>query len=700
MTEKLQSEAPLLQVDHLAVTFHTPRGTFRLVRDVSLEIHRGEVLALVGETGSGKTITAFTIMGYLPGLIRSLPGTTKIDGSILFEGEDLVQMTPSELNNLRGNRIAMVYQNPATSLTPTMRIGKQMEEILTKHLQLDTQQAQQRTAELFESVRLAEPDRIGRRYPHELSGGMQQRVMIAMALACEPDLLVMDEPTTSLDVTMEATMLDLVLDLKERTNTAILFVSHNLGAVARVANRVAVMYAGQTIEEAPVRELFKNPKHPYTAGLLQSVPQSPSDPGTVTRLRSIPGGIYTPEEATGEACLFAPRCPMAQDSCRTEAPATFDIGDGRHSRCFFWNDMRPDVWGDLEPLSEEKPESAEKVLTAKGLRRFYGKWQRKYLFFGPQVNPPVQAVTDIGFEVRSGRTLGIVGESGSGKTTAARTVVGLIPRDQGELRLRDEELAPRVEKRTGKQLAGMRMVFQNPTASLNPKIPIRHVIIRTLRKFTDLSREDSHERAVELARAVRLDPAYLDRRPDELSGGELQRVALAASFAGNADLIVADEAVSSLDVSVQAQVLNLLEQHQRETSTSYVFISHDLGVVRYVSDDILVIYAGNVVESGPTESVLNVPSHPYTEALLSAAPDPDPDAPPTHIRLPGTVPTMREQFEGCFFSGRCPRKIGPICDQVPPPARPGPDSPEHVIHCHIPVDELVTMQREQAPKTT
>ena len=696
MSEKLQDGVPLLQVDHLAVTFYTPRGTFRLVRDVSLEVHRGEVLALVGETGSGKTITAFTIMGYLPGIVRSLSGTSRIDGSILFEGRDLVHMAPSELRELRGNRIAMVYQNPGTALTPTMRVGRQMEEVLRKHLGLDSQRARQRTAELFESVRLAEPDLVGRRYPHELSGGMQQRVMIAMALACDPDLLIMDEPTTSLDVTMEATILDLMVDLKQRTNTGILLVSHNLGAVARVADRVAVMYAGQTIEQAPVGELFKNPKHPYTAGLLQCVPQSPSDTGAVTKLRSIPGGIYTPQEASAEACLFAPRCPIAQDSCRTEAPGMFDIGDSRESRCFFSDDVRPEIWGELEPLDGGRRDTVEAVLSARDLRRYYGKWQRKYFFFGPRVRPPVRAVTDIDFEVGLGRTLGIVGESGSGKTTVARAVVGLVPRDRGELRLRDEELAPGVEDRTREQAAGMRMVFQNPMASLNPKLPIRHAIIRTLRKFTRLSREDSHERAVELARAVRLDPAYLDRRPDELSGGELQRAALAAAFAGNADLIVADEAVSSLDVSVQAQVLNLLEQHQRETGTSYIFISHDLGVVRYISDDILVLYAGHVAESGPKACVLNAPSHPYTEALLSAAPVPDPDASPTRIRLPGAVPTLRERFEGCFFAGRCPRKIGPICDQTPPPARTGPDSPEHVIYCHIPVDELMTMQQERA----
>jgi len=700
MSEKQQDKAPLLQVDNLAVTFYTPRGTFRLVREVSLHVRRGEVLALVGETGCGKSISAFAIMGYLPGTISSLPGTSRVDGSILFEGKDLTHMTASELRELRGNRIAMVYQNPGTSLNPTMRIGPQMEEVLRQHLGLNSQQASQRTAELFESVVLAEPELIGQRYPHQLSGGMQQRVMIAMALACEPDLLIMDEPTTALDVTTEATILDLMVDLKQRVNAGILYVSHNLGAVARVADRVAVMYAGQTIEEAPVSELFKNPKHPYTAGLLQCIPQPPSDSGIVTKLRSIPGGIWTPEQVNMQACLFAPRCPVAQNACHTEAPRMFDTGDSHQSRCFLWNDIHADIWGELEPRDENHRDTVETVLSAKDLRRFYGHWQRKYLLFGPRVRPPVRAVTDIDFAVGVGRTLGIVGESGCGKTTVARTIVGLIPRDRGEMQLHHEELAPRVEVRPGEQRAALRMVFQNPTTSLNPRLPVRHAIIRTLRKFGQLSRQESRERAVELSQAVRLDPVYLDRQPDELSGGEQQRAALAAAFAGDADIIVADEAVSSLDVSVQAQVLKLLEDHQREKGTSYIFISHNLGVVRYVSDDILVLYAGHVAESGPAECVLNAPSHPYTEALLSAAPIPDPDAAPTRIRLPGTVPTLRERFQGCFFAERCHRKIGAICDQTPPPTHIGPDSPDHIIYCHIPVEELATIQQEQTAEAT
>ena len=684
---------PLVKVDRLAVTFYTPRGTVRAVREASLEIQRGELLGLVGESGCGKSTTAFAIMGYLP-------GTAHVEGTIQFEGKEVPQMAPSELRQLRGNRIAMVYQDPATSLNPTMRVGPQIEEVLREHLGMDASQARRRTMELFESVGLAEPDLIGGRYPHQLSGGMQQRVVIAMALACDPDLLIMDEPTTGLDVTTEATILDLVIDLKQRVNAGILYVSHNLSVIARVADRVAVMYAGQTIEQATVGELFKNPKHPYTTGLLNCVPTPPTEGDVVTKLSRIPGSVYPAGEQNIEACLFASRCPMAQDSCRVEAPEMLNTGDSHQSRCFFWGDVHPEIWGQAEPRDEGHRDTVEPALTASGLRRFYGRWQRKYLFFGPRVQPPVRAVTDVDFEVGSGRTLGIVGESGSGKTTVARAVVGLIPRDRGDLRLRGEELSPDVSDRTSDQQAAMRMVFQNPTASLNPKLPIRHAILRSLRKFAGLNRQDSRQRAMELLQAVGLDPAYLDRRPGELSGGEQQRVALAGAFSGNAELIVADEAVSALDVSVQAQVLNLLGEHQRESGTSHIFISHDLGVVRYVSDDILVLYAGHVAESGPAKSVLGAPSHPYTEALLSAAPVPDPDAAPTRIRLPGAVPTLRERFQGCFFAGRCPRKIGPICDQTPPPARTGPDSPEHVIYCHIPVDELAETQRQPVVQQT
>ena len=687
MSHLAHAGAPLLEVEDLAVTFHTPRGTFRAIREASLTVHRGELVGLVGESGCGKSTLAFAVMGYLP-------GTADVGGSLRFEGNDIAEMSDAELRELRGNRIAMVYQDPATSLTPTMRVGAQVQEVLREHLGMDAEQARQRTVELFESVRLADPAAVGMRYPHELSGGQQQRVVIAMALACDPDLLIMDEPTTGLDVTTEATILDLVADLKTRVNAGILYVSHNLGVIARVADRVAVMYAGQTIEEADVRDVFKNPRHPYTAGLLSCVPKPLGDSAGTSKLSAIPGAVYPAGQANVDACLFADRCPSVQDACRSQAPPMAATDGGSTSRCLFWADVRPGLWSaDEEQEEARSANGAEPVLTAKSLRRFYGKWKRKYLFFGPRVQPPVRAVSDVDFTVGSGRTLGIVGESGSGKTTVARAVVGLVPLTGGETMLRGEVLERNVDDRPRDQQAAMRMVFQNPTASLNPRMPVRHAILRSLKKFTGLDNRERRERAVELMEAVGLSSGYLDCRPDELSGGQQQRVALAGAFAGNADVIVADEAVSALDVSVQAQVLNLLKEHQRADDSSYIFISHDLGVVRYVSDDILVLYAGHVAESGPAESVLQAPSHPYTEALLSAAPVPDPDAEPTRIRLEGAVPTLREAFKGCFFAGRCPRKIGPICDETPPPALTGPGSPEHRIYCHIPVEELAEMQQ-------
>lgn len=687
MNQFQNGNAPLVQLENLAVTFHTPRGSFRAVRSASLEIARGEVLGLVGESGCGKSTVAFAMMNYLP-------GTAQVDGAVRFEDMEISEFSESELRELRGNRIAMVYQDPLTSLNPSMRVGPQIAEVLNQHLDLDGEAAQSRAVELFSSVGLADPERIGNRYPHELSGGQQQRVVIAMALACDPHLLIMDEPTTGLDVTTEATILDLIVELKDRVNAGILFVSHNLGVIARVADRVAVMYAGEIVEEAPVRELFKNPRHPYTVGLLSCVPQPPGDDGIERQLRSIPGTVFDAQSDQEDSCLFAPRCPLASDSCVQSSPPLEIVSDAHFAKCFSHSDVTDDLWGDLRERLVKPPSNGDlPVLNAQDLRKFYGGGRRKYILFGPPVRRPVRALVDVDMSVDGGRTLGIVGESGSGKSTAARAIVGLEARDRGTLELRGQTLEGDVGDRTEEQRSSMRMVFQNPTASLNPKLPIKHAIIRALRKFAGVSASESQERAEQLMNAVGLDPLYLDRRPSELSGGQQQRVALASAFAANPDLVVADEAVSALDVSVQAQVLNLLEEHQRETGNSYVFITHDLGVVRYVSDDILVLYAGHVAEYGPSEAVLSAPSHPYTEALLSAAPVPDPDAEPSHIRLEGSVPTLRSEFTGCFFAGRCPRKIGDICDNEPPPEQQGPGGENHAINCHIPIAELEQLQR-------
>jgi peptide/nickel transport system ATP-binding protein len=688
-TASSADEAPLLEIKNLGVTFYTPRGTVRAVRDASLTVRRGEVVGVVGESGCGKSTVAFAALGYLP-------GTAVVDGSIRFEGQDINELSEAELRDLRGGRVAMVYQDPATSLNPTMRVGPQLEEVLREHLDLEPEAAQTRTLELFENVGLSDPERVVESYPHELSGGMQQRVVIAMALACEPHLLVMDEPTTGLDVTTEATILDLVAELKDRVNAGIIFVSHNLGVIARVADRVVVMYAGETVEQAPVREVFKQSRHPYTAGLLECVPRRAAEGEATPLLRSIPGSVLSADEIADSECLFASRCPLATERCRSEAPTMHAVAKAHEARCFFPEQVRPEIWGEAElRAARELDPDVEPVLKVENLDVFYSSGRKKYLLFGPPADPPVRAVVGVDFEVKPGRTLGIVGESGSGKSTTARAIVGLTPKTGGEIELDDHELAALVEDRDDDSRAALRMVFQNPTASLNPRLPIRHGIVRSLRRFSGLSKEDAETQAGELMIAVGLEPEHLDRLPTEFSGGQQQRIALAAAFAADPSMIVADEAVSALDVSVQAQVLNLLAERQAENGVSYIFITHDLGVVRYVSDEILVLYAGHIAEAGDTEDVLTSPSHPYTEALLSAAPTPDPDAEQTRIRLEGAVPTLREAFTGCFFAGRCPRKLGDICDQQAPPVQRDPQRPGHEIHCHIPVEELATLQRSE-----
>jgi peptide/nickel transport system ATP-binding protein len=716
------SQAPpgdvTLQVDRLSVSYRTPRGPLRAVRDVSFSIRPGQTFGLIGESGSGKSTVAYAIMNYLQN------GRVE-DGRILFRGRDLLGMRRAELNRIRGSAISMVYQEPQSALNPSITVGEQVAESLRHHRRLSGRAARERVEELLTRVNMPNPSAIAARYPHQLSGGQQQRVVIAMALAGDPDLLVMDEPTTGLDVTTEARILDLVAELKGRVSASILYISHSLGVIARVCDEVGVMYAGRLVETGSVRDIFRAPRHPYTVGLLASLPRLGAGKAN-GRLQAIPGGL--PDLTTLPAgCVFEPRCGYARAQCAAAEPELLLVGEGHASRCHFWDEVRP-----LAPVVEAKPEPNGSATTAVGaplaapeavpsdpatpmaeagaassaptnggsrptrgdrplleivdLTKYYAEGGG-LLSFGPKGE--VKAVDGIGLELQPGETLAVVGESGCGKTTLSRCVVGLVAPTDGTLSFEGAELDGLARQRTRDLRRQVQVIFQNPDATLNPRRTVLEAVGRPLELFGLASGGGLRERAAALLRTVRLDERYLDRYPKQLSGGEKQRVSIARAFAAEPRLIVCDEPVSALDVSVQAAVLNLLGDLQREHDTSYLFISHDLSVVQYVSDRIAIVYLGKVMELGTSEQVFAPQYHPYTEALLSAVPIPDPEVEHEHIRLEGPVPNPANPPSGCVFRTRCPRLLGPICEQETPPLRRA--AAGHTIACHIPLEELAAL---------
>jgi peptide/nickel transport system ATP-binding protein len=516
---------------------------------------------------------------------------------------------------------------------------------------------------------------------------MQQRVIIAMALLLKPALLIMDEPTTGLDVTIEAAVLDLVNDLRYEFDTAILFISHNLGVIARICERVGVMYAGEMVEEAPVVDLFKSPNHPYTVGLLRCVPRRGTSKRE-NRLWSIPGRV-PPLHALPDHCVFASRCAMAHSDCLETHPLLEQTAPGRRCRCLYWQETSP------EKLRYEPSPELDLALTS-AVRRGGGDLEVEDLRVYFQVSggltslglakSSVKAVDGISISLPARSTLGVVGESGCGKSTLAWAIAGLVPIHSGQIVLADEDLNKWVNDRPKEVLQMLQMVFQNPESTLNPRKTVADELRRPLRLFNICERDAEDNLIGELLTAVNLDEGYMDRYPTELSGGEKQRVAIARAFAGNPQLVLCDEPTSSLDVSVQSMVLNLLQRLQDDLGVSLMFISHDLSVVRYVSDYIVVIYLGRVCEAGPVTQVFEPPYHPYTEALLSAVPTPDPTSRRERIHLEGSVPSAITPPQGCRFHTRCPRKIGEICETTPP--EPSVDG-DHIILCHIPREELV-----------
>ncbi|MEO7397036.1 MAG: ABC transporter ATP-binding protein [Ilumatobacteraceae bacterium] len=668
------STAAALAIEDLEVSYIVRGIPREVLRGVSLSIAPGEAYGLVGESGCGKSTTAYAALRYLPrnGRITS--------GRILVDGSDVTAMSRQALQRFRAGKASMVYQDPGQALNPSLRVGRQIMESFTL-LGQNKKEAYSSAIEALRRVRIAAPGSVMDRYPFQLSGGMQQRVVIAMALACDPKLLVLDEPTTGLDATVEAEVLDLMRTLRSETDAAILLIAHNLGIIRSLCDRVGVMYAGKVVEEGPSQQVFDDPRHPYTVGLLRSLPRH-GVRKTERALATIPGLL--PLIGTDlPTCVYVDRCPLATDTCRTVVPPVVPIGLSgvRFTRCHSPDRMKeieeapPGVDITILAPSSGEPGVLELSHVSKTFR---------------QRGHDIPALVDVELDLGIGETLGIVGESGSGKSTLAKTMLGIETLDSGgQVSLDGHNLAPAAVKRSADDKRSMQMVFQNPDSALNRSWSVRRILVRSVRKLTGASSSAANTRVEKLAANLRLTPRHLDLKPRQLSGGLKQRVAIARAFAGDPRIVVCDEPTSALDVSVQAAILNLLADLQSEQKTSYVFITHDMGVVRYLADRIAVMYLGRIQEVGLTDDVFRGPHHPYTEALLSAVPSVDGE-PSKRIRLEGEIPSPADPPSGCVFHPRCPRVIEGLCERIEPPLVEV--APSHSMRCHIPIDELRRLQ--------
>ena len=673
------TSAPLLEVEGLDIRYATARGTLVAVDDVSFSIPHGRALGLVGESGSGKSSILLALLGLLGS------EATVAARALRFMGEDLLR---AGARIPRGDRIGVVFQDPGAALNPALTVGLQVAEPLMVHRGLARSAARDRAVALLGEVGVRRPADVARAYPHQLSGGMKQRALIAMALSCEPELLLLDEPTTALDVTIEAQILDLLETLRLRRGLSFLFVSHNLGIVERICDELAVLYAGRVIEQGPTETIFCRPRHPYTKGLLGALPRA--DRGAITRLVPIPGGL--PDLTRPSiGCNFEPRCPFAVPGCA--APQALLVqSDGVAVRCHRAQELIGRSWpNEQTPPARPRRLTSAPILEADGITKSFrlgGLWSRLRFEQGlPRLEPrrEVRAVDHVSIAIHPGEVLGLVGESGSGKSTLARLVLRLLDADEGDLRCQSKPV-PRRPDREFRRLA--QIVFQNPDSSLNPRKRVGEILRRPLSLFGQGEGPDLDRRVDRLLDLVRLSSSYRDRYPHQLSGGEKQRVSIARAMASEPDILICDEAVSALDVSVQAAILNLFADLRDELGVAYLFISHDISVIAHLADRVVVMYGGAVMESGPLEHVLRPPYHPYTEALLSAVPlVGSRERSKERVRL---AMEAREPGRGCRFAPRCPRRIGAVCDEIPPPTRVPVEG--HEIACHIPLAELAAVK--------
>ncbi len=683
---KPDHDGPILEIENLSISFFTRLREIPAVMDFSCTVEPGEAMGLVGESGCGKSTVALGVMQDL-GVNGRIVG-----GSIKFKGRNLNDMSQEELRDIRGSEIAMIYQEPMASLNPAMKIGRQLMEVPMIHEDVSKSEARKRALEVVEDVRLPDPERILESFPHQLSGGQQQRIVIAMALMSKPSLLILDEPTTALDVTVEAAVVELVKDLGKKYGTSMLFISHNLGLVLETCDRICVMYSGEAVETGSIEDVFDKMRHPYTQALFRSIPLPGADKN-MRPLVAIPGNFPLPHERP-PGCNFGPRCDYFEAGrCDAGEIRMGDVeGDDRHeSRCLKFREIDWDA-----PVKSnrtfEKSEPGPVVLEMQQLKKFYEVAAN--MLFGGRDKKVVKANETLTFAAHESETLAIVGESGCGKSTFAKVLMGLETATSGRILLDNEEIQEvPIEERDPKTVSSVQMVFQNPFDTLNPSMAVGRQIIRALEVFgVGDSEEDRQERMLELLDLVKLPREFAERMPRQLSGGQKQRVGIARAFAGGARIVIADEPVSALDVSVQAAVTDLLMEIQRKEKTTLLFISHDLSIVRYLADRVMVMYLGHVVEIGETDQVFSPPYHPYTEALLSAVPIADTSVEKQHIVLEGDIPSALNPPPGCPFQTRCRWKHevkDGLCDREVPPMRTLADG--HEIKCHLSEDKLNTM---------
>ncbi|MEZ5853291.1 MAG: ABC transporter ATP-binding protein [Hyphomicrobiaceae bacterium] len=664
---------PVLEIEDLHVQFVTSHGVVRAVEGVTYSVNPGEMVAIVGESGSGKSVSALAVMRLLP------PHSSRIPkGTIKFEGRSLLELDNEQMRQIRGRDISMIFQEPMTSLNPVLSIGLQIKEPLLIHLNMSEEEADARAVELLTLVGITDPESRLNQYPHQLSGGMRQRVMIAIGLACNPKLLIADEPTTALDVTIQAQILELMKDLSKRLGIAIIVITHNLGIVARYADRVNVMYAARIVESGTAEKVFGRPLHPYARGLLSAVPRL--DRGRSVKLATIEGAppnLLNPPEG----CRFRPRCRYAIDACM-EVPAYREIDDGHFAACH----RTPEIER-LDPIDPQAHQTvnAEHSDAAAPLVLDIRKATKFFPVGGGFLGGPaklVKAVNGVSLSVRRGETLGLVGESGCGKSTLGRLVLRLEDPTGGEIMFEDVDLAKMGRRDMIAIRKRMQVIFQDPYSSLNPRMTVGQIIGEPMRVHNILPKDKIDDRVVELLETVGLFPYMALRYPHELSGGQRQRVGIARALSVNPEVIVCDEAVSALDVSIQGQVINLLEDLQQKLGLTYLFIAHDLAVVRHISTRVAVMYLGRIVELADSEELFANPKHPYTQALLAAAPIPDPvierSRPRTIIK--GELPSPLNPPSGCVFHPRCPLATEECKKDIPAQLEVAPGHMAACIH--------------------